>query len=593
MTDEKHVVTAVVQGTHLLTVDRRDFVVIELPVEATVSDKVKELVAGTPAEPERIVVEKKDIVVVATGQQGPPGPPGDPGPEGPTGPPGPPGGVGNAASAIFIQDMTGVGGIVGMKEWHPSAPTEVHIAKAVSDTTTVRVYIGVSGGSGSYSPTVTVNQLPVSITETGTKRWFTGWVDVPVVEGDNIIRATTADGGVDEALLVVAGPGPSTLGVTFGPYPGGQTELKAGDTIGITITTDADATELTVLVGGANGTTLVLPVVNGAATGSITISSLSGLQGVSVKAKNALGTYGNVFQSAATLNLNQTYPSIGAITAAYPAGQQAFDAGESGSITATVLNADTVTYSSPDLGIASPNVYGATKAVTNVRAGYVGSGTNIAITATRLANGATATRTGLAKIATTAPTAAISIAGNPARLTSSPGGIDYEVRITPSQTLLSAPTLLASHGQWQGAGWADAGSYWKRTLRVTDAVPRGNALFSDLSITGLSGIAGSAITAGANYVIGGLSSRTLIFPAFSRVTAIGAQVSIEAKTSARMVGGSALTRYSDNGVRAQGYYIANSDGSYNANGQYLALSDADFAGSNTTGTLSAVFEEVA
>lgn len=120
----------------------------------------------------------------------------------------------------------------------------------------------------------------------------------------------------------------------------------------------------------------------------------------------------------------------------------------------------------------------------------------------------------LVKIATTAPTASIT---SPARLTSSPGGTNHEIRIYPSQALLTAPVLNAPVGAWQGA-WVSSGSYWSRFLRVNDADPKGSHTFNGLVISGLAGVAGSAITSGSGYVLGGMSLRTVTFPAFSRVT---------------------------------------------------------------------------
>ena len=114
-----------------------------------------------------------------------------------------------------------------------------------------------------------------------------------------------------------------------------------------------------------------------------------------------------------------------------------------------------------------------------------------------------------------------------------------------------------------------------------------------MSLPGLSGLTGSTITSGESYTVGGMSSRTLTFAAFSRVTVLGCAVGDQTKTSASIVGGNTLDRYTSAAVVANGYYIANSDGSYNANGAYLGLSDSSLAGANTSGSLQATFAEVA
>jgi len=494
-------------------------------------------------------------------------------------------------AAVFIQDVTGISGIVGQKTWADTVPPQADILTATSDTKTVRVWVGAAGGQD-YSPEVSVNGVPVTLSESSTKRWFTGYADITLVEGENTITATTDEGGSDTAIVTLAGPGPDVLDVQFGAYPGAQTELKAGDQISVTILTEPEAIELTILAGGATASGVTLPVVGGVATGTITVSGASGLQSVTVRAKNALGTYGPDYTSVATVLLNQTYPTISTIIIGYPAGQGAFGAGEAGTISSTASNFDTISYSSSDLAIDAPSAYSASKGVTNTRTGYVGSGSNITITATRAANGATTTRTGLARIATVPPKAAISIVGNPARLISSPTGQDYEVRITPDQLLSAPPSLDASLGTWLGT-WTLSGGYYKRTLRISDSTPRGVGVFANLQMVGLSGIPGSEITSGQNYVVGGMTPRNITFPAFARVAPIGAAVADPTKTSAQVSGGNVLARQTNNAVVANGYYIANADGSYNATGDYLGLSDTAFAGANTTGTLTAVFGEVA
>lgn len=494
-------------------------------------------------------------------------------------------------AAVFIQDVTGLAGIVGQKTWADTVPPQADILTAISDTETVRVWVGAAGGQD-YSPEVSVNGVPVTLSESGTKRWFTGYADITLLPGDNAITATTDEGGSDTAIITLAGPGPDVLDVQFGAYPGAQSELKAGDTISVTILTEPEAVELTILAVGAAASSVTLPVVNGAATGTITVSGASGLQSVTVRAKNELGTYGTDHTSPATVLLNQTYPTISAISIGYPAGQGAFGAGEAGTISATASNFDTISYSSSDLAIDAPTTYAPSKAVTNTRTGYVGSGSNITITATRAANNATTTRTGLARIATVPPKATISIVGNPARLISSPTGQDYEVRITPDQLLSGPPSLDASLGSWVGT-WTLSGGYYKRTLRISDSTPRGVGVFANLSMVGLSGIPGNEITAGQNYTVGGMTSRNITFPAFARVAPLGAAVGDAAKTSAQVSGGNVLARQTNNDVVANGYYIANADGSYNAQGDHLGLSDAAFAGSNTSGSLVVIFGEVA
>ena len=499
---------------------------------------------------------------------------------------------GGAAVGIFVTGVLPVAGIVGGREYVPgTAPPNTVLSRAVSDADEVDVVVLVEGPSSFYSPAVKIGGVQAVVTQTATTRVFTAVARITLEPGDNVVRAEMEGGGSTTVLIERAAAGPAVLGVAFGPYPGAQTALKAGDVVQVTITTDLEATSVTVAGGGANGAQLVLPVINGVATGAITVGSASGAQALYVTARNSLGTAGDNFASA-PLSLDQTFPVIAAIVPGYPLGQSAFGAGQSGTFTAAASNFDAIAYGSGDFTIDAPTAYAASKDVELTSTGYAGSGTNVTITATRHSNGAVTVRSGLLKFATAAPTAAITIQGNPARLVSSPSGQDYVVLLQPSQELVAPPALNASLGNWQGA-WALVGSSWRRTLRITDATPRGAGLFSGLVLIGLSGITGTAITSGSAYTVGGMAPRTVTFPAFSRVAPLGAPVALAAQTSARITGGAVLTRYDDAGVRSNGYFIADALGAYNPTGAYLGLSDAAFAGANTTGGLTAEFSEVA
>lgn len=528
----------------------------------------------TSIEAEVVVSTTEVSEVVTEGEQGPPGPPGL-----------------SAAGAVFILDVTATGsGIVGEKTFEPDTiPANVELAGCLSDTRYVRVHVGCEGGGDSYSPVVTVNGVAALLTESSTKRWFTGYADIALAAGQNTVIAASDAGSTDETTVEVLGAGPDILSIEFGPYPGTQTELKSRDQIQVTITTQPNATSVTVLSQGAVVGS-VLPVTAGAVTGTLAISNASGLQVVTARAKNSFGTFGSDFASPA-LTLNQTHPSVGPFVVSYPVGQQAINTGETALVTAAVADADAVQYTSAHLTIPNPTIYENAKSVIPSYSGYEGSGVNYEIMARRSANDSTTTGSTLVRIATVPSTAYI-VAAPAGRMASSPLGIDYEVRIYPDQLISTPPSLTASHGAWQG-NWTNAGSYWKRTLRIADSVARGIGTFSGLSLVGPSGIVGGLITSGSTYVVGGFSQRTVTFPAFSRVVALGVAVADQTKTSAQLSGGAVLTRHMDNGVYANGYYIANADGDYDPNGGYLGLSDSVFAGSNTSGTLQAIVQEAA
>lgn len=492
---------------------------------------------------------------------------------------------GAGVTGLFILDITTPSGIVGSKVFTPdTVPANATIDSCVTDSTTVRVTVGANGGALKYSPTITVNGLPVALTESATKRWFVGTVDVPVGIGSTVIKATS--GGVEAtALVTLAGAGPSVSAVAFGSYPNTQTALKLGDNLPVTITAALDAVSVTI-TGPAS--TLTLPVTAGVATGTLSISGATGTQTFSVSAKNSLGTAGAAFTSP-TIALDQTYPTFSAVVVTYPNGQQALGVGDTAAINCTISGADAVAYTGTGLTITAPSTYNATKTVGHTLTGYTSPA--YLITALRSNNGAVASTAKNVLVATVAPTASISI--NPiGRLVSSPLGMDYTVRITPSQLLGAAPTLNASAGQWQGA-WVPAGNYWTRNLRIADSTTRGPAIFSGMGLIGPSGIAGSFITSGSTYTVGGFTSRTLTFAAFSRVAAIGATVGQASLLSAQIVGGNILNLQGSNAVTTNGFYPASVDGSYNSTGAYIGLSDTAFAGANTSGTLQIIVAEAA
>lgn len=498
----------------------------------------------------------------------------------------------SAAVGIFVTGVLPVAGIVGGREYVPgTAPPNTVLSRAVSDADEVDVVVLVEGPVSFYSPSVKIGGVQATVTQTATTRVFAAVARVTLEPGENVVWAEMVGGGRTSVRIERAAAGPAVLGVAFGPHPGAQTALKAGDVVQVTITTEPEAASVTVAAGGANGAQVVLSVIQGVATGAITIGSASGAQALYVTARNGLGTAGDAFASPA-LPLDQTYPTIAPITPGYPAGQSAFGAGQSGTFTAAASGFDTITYASGAFAIDAPTAYEASKGVELVSTGYAGTGTNLTITATRANNGAVTVRSGLLKFATVAPTASIAIQSGPARLVSSPAGQDYVVLLTPDQELSALPQLNASLGAWQG-GWTLSGSVWRRTLRITDDVPRGTGVFSGLLVTGLTGLDGATITSGSLYTVGGMTARTITFPAFSRVAPLGAPVALAAKTSAQISGGAVLTRYDDAGVRSNGYYIANAAGAHDPNGAYLGLSDAAFAGANTTGGLTAEFSEVA
>lgn len=520
---------------------------------------------------------------------------------------------GAVVGGVFFTDITPTSsGIVGNKLYVANTvPANKVITDGTADTQNVRVSLVAEGGSAFYSPTITVTTDPalpgspftVALSEdTYDKRMFAGYVDLPGVTVDTVVTATSSTNASASVTVHVAAAGPAVQSLTIGAYPGSQTEAKNNDSMPVSGTVSNDATYIEIIASGAAKAVSILGL--GAAdsagagfktfTGTFTVGTASGSQKVTARAHNSLGTFGANFASTNSITLNQTYPTIGARSITYPAGESALKGSETATVSATITNADTVAYSSSaDLSVDTPNVYAASKIVTRVGGNYVVGTNNYTITATKASNGAVSTASSAISIANAPATASISITGNPTRLISSSAGQSYTVNVTPNQLLNSAPSLDASSGTWSGS-WTLSGSTYSRTLVIKDGDPTGAETFSNLVLTGLANVAGSTITAGANYTVGGFLLRVLTVPAFSQIVAIGTNVTNINKTDSKYAGATAnLTLRSDTSQFQEGYTITDANGTYNPTGGYLFLTDATFAGSNTSGTLQVQIEEVA
>lgn len=512
---------------------------------------------------------------------------------------------------VYITNVTPTAtGIVGAKEYVPdTVPANAVLTAASSDTVNVRVHIHAEGGVAFFSPSVTINGVNAVLTKSAVgasvdaSRVYTGYADIVVsATGDTPINVVSSTGATAAGVVRMLAAGPAFSALVIGSLPGAQTEAKSGDVITVTGSVANDATYAEILASGAAASIAVLTL--GAAdsagagfktvTGTFTVGSGTGSRTISARARNSFGTYGTTFGSSNSITLNQTYPTIGAISIAYPASQGALKGTESATVTATITNADTYSYtSSADLSVGSPTTYAAGKTVSRVSGTYVNGTNNYFISATKASNGATSTAQAAIKIANVAPTVAISISGNPSRLISSPAGQNYTVTITANQVLNSAPTLVASSGTWQGS-WSGSGTTWTRTLRIADADLKGAQTFNTLTATGLANVVGSTITAGANYTVGGFVMRQITFAAFSQFEPIGTQVLDISKVTAKYSGaGSNLSLQNSTANVFQGFTITDAAGVYAPTGTHIFITDADFAGANTTGTLIVEVSEAA
>ena len=497
---------------------------------------------------------------------------------------------GAGGGALFISDVTPAsGGIVSTKLWEAgTVPVQSDITECTTDEDAVNVHVYVEGDSSIYTPEVTINGITVTnlTQDTYDKRTYSGFVQLSITDTTTVV-AMTASGLQDTVIINRAAVGPAISDITFGAYPGIQTELKAGDVIPVTVTTAPEAVSVTFYAFGA-ANAVVLSASGGTATGNLTINSASGTLTVKAYATNGFGTAGADFTSTATLLLNQTYPTIATPSIVYPIGQTALKAVETASLTASVTNFDTITYSTPANIMLNElsNVYDLTKTVNRFSGDYIVSGSNYTITANRIANNATSTRSALVKIVNVAPTASISIDGSPARLRSTLAGKYYTLRVTANQQLKSYNSLDSDKGT------LSAFSSNTKTILIVDSTIRGIGNFGNMSITGLSGIVGNDITSGSTFTVGGFEPRIITFGVVSNREPIGTTIGSFTKTRFRLAGTVEwFTREVSTADVIDGFTITDSAGNYNPSGDYIFLTSTALVGSNSAGTLQGEFEE--
>lgn len=514
---------------------------------------------------------------------------------------------GGTVAGLFFIDVTATTGNVGDKLYVPGTiPADRVIYEATTDTNTVLVTVFVDGGSAFFSPTVTITTVPAqpggpviaTMTEDPVDKHSYYSTAPLTISATSTITAVSSAGPTATLLINRAGAGPVLNSLVIGALPGVQTEVKAGDTIVVTGTIQNTAVYAEIMAGVGALTPMTLGALDSGGAGyrtlyaALTIGSGSGVQYIQAHGRTSLGTFGTPFISSNSITLNQTYPAIGSRTIAYPVQQSAIKGTETAIITSTVSNFDTVLYTASNMSVFNPSTYAAAKVVTRTGGSYAYGVQNYTITANKTSNNATSTASSAVTIADVPPQAAITIVGSPARLFSSPTGVDYTIMITADQLLAGAPTLSASSGTWQGS-WTGAGTTWTRVLRIVDTDPKSTQTFSAMLLTGLAGVTGGTITSGASYTIGGFAARVITFAAFERFHAIGTEIVDFSKVTASYTGSSVLTRRSDTSDVFQNFTIVNAAGVFDPFGTHLFISDLAFSGANTSGTLQLTVAEVA
>ena len=388
----------------------------------------------------------------------------------------------------------------------------------------------VDNGDGTSSVTIT-EPIDTSLTTV---------TNVPVKISAKNSFGTEGDEHTSTATIPVR-QGPEITNVTFGSYPGSQTELKDNDSINITVTFDTNNVSQVQLASGgsyaSSSQTRNVTVNTLQATTSITIdTSVTSAQDqpIRIRPRGGNNNYGNYINSSNTVTVNNVGPSYSGFSVSYPAGQSAIKDNELATVNLTISNVGsnpTYTYSTPGNEITIPNTsaYNATKECTGTSSGnYNISSNNYAVSVNRAENDKTTSYSGVVKIADVAPTINISVPSS--RLRS--GGDEntspqtYQVTVTSSQQLDSfnmsaaatAGTLL---GSWQGS---NNNRTWTRNIQISDSDSKGTFSWASINATNLAETTKSTADSGSTYTIGGFVERSLTMSALSRTRTFGTDV---------------------------------------------------------------------
>ncbi len=446
---------------------------------------------------------------------------------------------GGTTGFIFVTGASNTGNI-GNEVYVPNTvPENTVMTECTSDTSNVEIEF-LAEPSSFYSPTITLSGTTCgNLTQFGNdRRLFTGSFNVNLTCGagnyqDFLLESSTGQSA--SVRINLAGLGPAINSITFGPYPGTQTALKAGDLIGVTVVVENEAVDCWIQDGHAcDGlVNLTLGPVDGAgpglrnATGTITISDTPNNDFVTAQASNALGTNGAPFDSG-NLTIDQAYPIITINSITYPVGQGAIKESESATVNATVTNwssgTDVISYTSPngDLSITDSTTYVENKTVSRIGGSYNITVDNYTITATKVNNNAVTTESTVVFIANVAPELSIVLPAARLRsgstgfsnvgLTSNATVAEHTITINSNQRLNAVPTLAdpaAGLGSWASPAFAANASMnaFTNNLQVPDDSTRGTHNWGAISATGLAGIVTTTITSGPNYTIGGFVPR--------------------------------------------------------------------------------------
>ncbi len=390
----------------------------------------------------------------------------------------------------------------------------------------------VGDGTSTFTLTTTIDTSLSSITQ------------VPVIISAKNSFGTEGDTHTSVATIPVR-QGPAITNVTFGSYPGSQTELKDNDTITATFEFDSNNVSQIQLASGSNyassSQTRSVMTTNLSATTTITIdTSVTSAQNQPVRARARASNYGNYSNSTNTVVVNNVGPTYSGWSVSYPTNQSAIKEDELAVVRLTISNvgnSPTYTYSNPrnEITIPDTSVYSATKNTTGTSSGnYNISSNNFSVSVNRAENNKTTSYSNVVKIVDVLPSISIS---SPSNMRS--GGAEntspqtYQITVTSNQQLdsfdlVATPGAGTLQGTWNGS---NSNRTWRRNIQVSDSDSKGTHDWINLAALNLSNVTQTNISSGGTYTLAGFVPRTLTMSALSRTRALGTNVQDPTKLS--------------------------------------------------------------
>lgn len=356
---------------------------------------------------------------------------------------------------------------------------------------------------------------------------FKAQYPVSLSGGSGVIRVGYFSGSEHEINYNIASNGPSVLTANLGVFPAlswdnltNQTTLKQGDVVEITGTCESTTTYIEVVdETGAIFSSGNVSITEGQTTFSISavVSNRTGVNQIRLRARNSLGTFGNIF-SGSTAILDQIEPNVvlGAID--YPVGQGAIKNNETATINYTLTNFESFLAQSLDSDLNNISINSSSAEFERINGDYNDNSYNFRIIARKDSNGTENSSDGIIVIANVAAVIDVNVPFSRLRSGGNDGTAapEYTITATSNQTLGSFDMdNQTDYGVFLDSWDSIGGKTWTRGLEVSDNHQKGAGTFTNVNAVNLSGIPTTVINSGSVYTLGGFVSRDLTLLAFA------------------------------------------------------------------------------